>query len=300
MNNRFIDPSTKRKNNIINSSMDMINDVPVFSIIEFNIYGTCNRSCNFCPVSNPDVYNSEHDGISVELFNKILDDLVKINYCGKILFSAFSEPLLHKELEILIADTKQKLPDSRVEIVSNGDLLTLKKMKLIFDAGLDTISISMYDGEHQVEHFNSMAHQCDLDDSKVVLRRRYYQDGNYGITISNRSGLVKSNDFRDVNETGINSLPLLNKCYYPFYMILIDYNGDVLLCPHDWSKKLKFGNLNKEDIWTIWKSKVLNNIRNKLSDANRNFSPCKKCDVLGTVMGKENFDAWLSSGLIEK
>jgi len=299
MNNRFIDPSTKRKRKIINDSMYLIDDIPIFSIIEFNIYGACNRSCSFCPVSNPDIYDNKYEGISVDLFSKILDDLVNINYRGKILFSAFSEPLLHRKLEILISDAKRKLPACRIEIVSNGDLLTLKKLKSIFDAGLDAISISMYDGDHQVEYFNNMARECDLDETKVVLRRRYYKDGNYGITISNRSGLVKSNDYRDKNEINIGSLPLESKCYYPFYMILVDYNGDVLLCPHDWSKKLKFGNLNNDNIWAIWKNKFLNNIRSKLSKSDRKFSPCKKCDVLGTVMGEESFDAWISSGIIE-
>ena len=294
MNNRFIDPSIKRKDTLIKEKLCSFENIPVFSIIEFNIYGNCNRNCNFCPVSNPNIYEKRHEGISVELFNKILDDLVKMDYQGKILFSAFSEPLLHKELDILIFDTKRKLPKARIEIVSNGDLLTSKKLKSIFDSGLDAISISMYDGQHQINHFNSMAAECDLDKTKVILRRRYFEDGNYGITISNRSGLINSNEFRDEDEDKIMELPLKSRCYYPFYMILVDYNGDVLLCPHDWSKKLKFGNLNSENIWDIWKGKVLANLRKKLSNADRNFNPCKSCDVLGTVIGKENFDAWLS------
>ncbi len=299
MDNRYIDQSIKRKEFIVKNKLDYFDNIPVFSIIEFNIYGNCNRECSFCPVSDPAIYEKKHEGISVELFNKILDDLVKINYQGKILFSAFSEPLLHKELEILIFNAKTKLPNIRIEIVSNGDLLTTKKLKSIFDAGLDTISISMYDGKHQIEYFNLMALECELTKSQVILRRRYFEDGNYGITISNRTGLVDSNEYRDENEESIVELPLKQPCYYPFYMILVDYNGDVLLCPHDWSKKLKFGNLKDKNIWDIWKGKVWNNLRRRLSNADRNFNPCKNCDVLGTVIGEENFDSWLSTGLIE-
>lgn len=298
MNNRFIDPSTKRKNLIVKDNLQYFDNIPVFSIIEFNIYGNCNRNCTFCPVSNPALYEKKYEGISVSLFNKILDDLVNIDYQGKILFSAFSEPLLHKDLEILLSQAKNKLPKSRLEIVSNGDLLTAKKLQSIFDAGLDAISISMYDGKHQIEHFNNMALACELDSTQVILRRRYFENGNYGITISNRSGLIDSNEFRDENESSISQLPLKSVCYYPFYMILVDYNGDVLLCPHDWSKRLKFGNLDNENIWDIWKNKVLNQLRARLSASDRNFNPCKKCDVLGTIIGKESFNAWLNSGLI--
>ncbi len=296
--NRFIDPSTNRKKNIVQEKLQFFEKIPVFSIIEFNIYGNCNRSCTFCPVSNPDIYEKKHEGISIELFTKIIDDLKEINYQGKILFSAFSEPLLHKDLEELIFIAKSKLPNVLVEIVSNGDLLTIKRLQTIFDAGLNTISISMYDGQHQIEHFSNMMIECNLDSSQVVLRRRYFENGNYGITISNRSGLIDSNEFRDENEESIVDLPLKNKCYYPFYMILVDYNGDVLLCPHDWSKKLKFGNLENKKIWDIWSSKVWNNLRKRLSNSDRNFNPCKNCDVLGTIIGKENFDSWMKIGLV--
>ena len=27
-------------------------------------------------------------------------------------------------------------------------------------------------------------------------------------------------------------------CYYPSYNFFIDYNGDVLMCSHDWGKKI--------------------------------------------------------------
>ena len=292
MNTRFIDKSTDRKKQIVNDRLSIVGGVPIFSIIEFNITGACNRDCSFCPVSNPEVYTKTKDRLSPILFKKIVKDLLTINYSGKILFSAFSEPLLHKEVEELISIAKEYLPKARLEMVSNGDLLTEKKLKALYSVGLDTINISMYDGFHQIEHFNNMRENANIPESAMVLRRRYYEDGNYGITISNRSGLVDSNEFRDENEQSITQLPLKTQCYYPFYMILIDYNGDVLLCPHDWNKKINFGNLNNENIIDIWKSKKLNNVRKKLSKCDRNFMPCKNCDVLGTVVGKESFDEW--------
>jgi radical SAM protein with 4Fe4S-binding SPASM domain len=292
MDNRFIDLSTTRKKNIVKENLTFIGEVPLFSIIEFNITGSCNRNCSFCPVSDPAVYTKTNTGIEIQLFEKIMNDLKEINYSGKILFSAFSEPLLHKEVEELIATAKKILPNVRLEMVSNGDVLTTKKLKKLFDSGLDTINISMYDGAHQIEYFTKMREEANIHEDGVVLRRRYFENGNYGITISNRSGLINSNEFRDENEVSITELPLKQQCYYPFYMILVDYNGDVLLCPHDWNKTLKFGNLKNEKLFDIWKGKVLNSVRKKLSSSDRNFGGCKACDVLGTLIGKESFDAW--------
>lgn len=292
MNERFIDKSTDRKKAIVKENLTIIDGIPLFSIIEFNITGSCNRSCSFCPVSDPAVYLKTNDGLDVQLFEKIVKDLMEINYNGKILFSAFSEPLLHKQVEDLLAIARKYLPNVRLEMVSNGDVLTTKKLKKLFDAGLDTINISMYDGAHQIEHFTKMKEEAGVPEDGVVLRRRYFENGNYGITISNRSGLVKSNEFRDENEASITELPLKQQCYYPFYMILIDYSGDVLLCPHDWNKTLKFGNLKNEKLFDIWKGKVLNSVRKRLANSDRNFGGCKNCDVLGTLIGKESFDAW--------
>ena len=292
MDNRFIDKSTDRKKEIVKDRLSFVEGVPLFSIVEFNIIGTCNRNCNFCPVSNPDVYTKTTDGLELELFEKIVRELQVINYEGKILFSAFSEPLLHKEVEKLISIAKKYLPNIRLEMVSNGDLLTSKKLKKLYEAGLDTINISMYDGKHQIEHFENIRLEADVPKDVVVTRRRYFEDGNYGITISNRVGLIDSNEYRDENEEAIIDLPLKQPCFYPFYMILVDYNGDVLLCPHDWNKTLKFGNLKTKNLFDIWNGKALNGIRERLSNSDRNFGACKNCDVLGTVIGKDSFEAW--------
>ena len=292
MQHRFIDPSTKRKEKIVKDKLSFYNGVVLPSIIEFNIFGNCNRDCSFCPVSNPKVYTKKNEGITVELFSKIINNLKEINYSGKILFSAFSEPLLHKNIEDLIYIAKNNLPNSRLEIVSNGDLLTSKKLKKLYESGLDTINISMYDGKHQINFFEKIRVEADIPKEVVVLRRRYYENGNYGITISNRVGLIDSNEFRDENEDNILELPLKQVCYYPFYMILIDYDGEVLLCPHDWNKTLKFGNLKQKSFFDIWNGKALNGIRKRLSNSDRNFGACKNCDVLGTIIGKDSFEAW--------
>lgn len=295
---KFIDPSTVRKNKIVSEKLTAIDGFPVFSIVEFNIFGNCNRDCSFCPVSDTTFYKKTKDAIDLKLYQKIMRDLASIDYSGKILYSAFCEPLLHKGIEKLISLTKDILPKSRIEIVTNGDLLNKKKLKALFDAGLDTVSISMYDGAHQKEYFSSIKDSLKLSDEQVVLRRRYFDGENYGITISNRAGLVDSNQYRDKNEQKVVDLPLEENCYYPFYMTLVDYNGDMLLCPHEWRKSTVIGNLANDHIWDLWsKSQKLESIRKMLSNNNRNFTPCASCDVIGKVMGKESYFCWKRGAL---
>ena len=72
----------------------------------------------------------------------------------------------------------------------------------------------------------------------------------------------------------------------------LDYNGDVLMCPHDWGKKRILGNLSKDTFLKIWTSKFAKNTRKRLSESDRNFSPCNVCDVKGTLIGKKHAVAW--------
>ena len=86
--------------------------------------------------------------------------------------------------------------------------------------------------------------------------------------------------------------PLKEPCYYPSYNFFLDYNGDVLMCSHDWGKKNILGNLNNSTLFEIWTSKNANISRENLSNSQRNFSPCDVCDVNGSLIGYEHANAF--------
>ena len=93
------------------------------------------------------------------------------------------------------------------------------------------------------------------------------------------------------------SIKSLNKsmnapCYYPSYTFFIDYNGDVLMCSHDWGKKNILGNLNKNTFKEIWLSENAKKSRFNLANSNRGFSPCDVCDVKGSLIGEAHAKAW--------
>ena len=66
----------------------------------------------------------------------------------------------------------------------------------------------------------------------------------------------------------------------------------MLLCAHDWEKKLIGGNAFKENIFDIWNGKNFNFARNKLKDSNRGFKPCNKCNVDGTLIGEKYYKSF--------
>ena len=86
--------------------------------------------------------------------------------------------------------------------------------------------------------------------------------------------------------------PLKQPCYYPFYKVLIDHNGDVLMCSNDWKKELPMGNLNKDSLISIWSNEKFISLRKKLINKDRKHSPCNVCDVNGLLNGEKAFHRW--------
>lgn len=268
-------------------------ELPPFSSLEFNINGFCNRTCFFCPRSYPSVFKSENRHLDLELFKKTVNDLAKKKFYGRISFSGFSEPLLTKSIEEYILYAKKLLPEMVVEIVTNGDYLTEEKMLSLFKSGIDNLRISLYDGPEQLTKFNTMARNLGLTDKKVICRARYLSaKENYGLTISNRGGALTLKDgplhVRPLAE------PLKQPCYYPFYKMMIDCNGDVLVCSNDWQKKKVVGNIGIDNIFDVWEGSLFHELRMKLIKSDRDMDPCKMCDVNGLYNGEFHFKAWKS------
>ena len=238
---KFFDPSIVRKKKLTdqNYQENLINKIVLPSDVEISESGMCNRKCSFCPRSDPN-YNHVNEFITNELHNKLCNELSELNYQGVIRYSGFVEPMLDKNIYNLIKNAKTFLPKSRIEMVTNGDALNKQRLKKLFDNGLDTILISVYDSEEDAINFEKLCKDLSLKDSQYVIRKRYLPpEEDFGITLSNRAGMMENAEFK------INTLkePLKEPCYYPSYTFFMDYNGDVLMCSHDWGKKNILGNL---------------------------------------------------------
>lgn len=289
----FIDPNIPRKNALQNAHLKAVGPLPdgspVFSEVEFSITGLCNRTCVFCPRVDPKAYPNLNEHLSLELFTKTSRDLSDISYSGRMVFSGFSEPLLHKNVFELLRVGRDILPECQLEIVTNGDRLTARVMTELFEAGLTTLLVSMYDGPEQIHHFESVIEDSSIPPEKVILRKRYLpMEEGYGINLTNRAGTVA------IDEAGVKALrePMDHPCFYTHYRMMIDHHGDVLLCPHDWGKRLIVGNLKDDHIVDLWTGSVLTRTRKRLGGGDRKFAPCNVCDVLGTRQGRQHFNAW--------
>ena len=258
--------------------------LPLPTEIEISESGTCNRKCSFCPRSDENFIDKK-EFISNELYQKLCLELKEFDYQGTIRFSGFVEPLLDKNIYNLINKSRLNLPKVNIELVTNGDPLNKERLLRLFSSGLNKILISAYDNKETADKLEKLCMEAGLNSNQFLVRHRYLsEEKDFGITLSNRAGLMKNAKY------SIASLkePLKKPCYIPSYTFFLDYQGDVLICPHDWGKKIILGNLNKENFLDIWFNEKALYLRKKLNNSNRNFSPCNVCDVEGTLIGEKN------------
>lgn len=255
--------NVERKSPQINDVILQSNGLPIPSHIEINVTDICNRKCIFCPQAHG--FDANNKFIELDLVSKISNDLSDIGFDGLINICGYGEPLLHKK----IVDVVKNLQPHTVEIVTNADYLNSEVAKQLDAAGCNKIIASLYDGPEQIEKIKN------IDSDVVTYRRRWFdEEEEYGLILTNRAGYLPTKKNIDIN----------SPCNYLMYNMFIDWNGDILLCCQDWSRKYKFGNIKETHILDIWNSKEMNDFRKVLLHG-RDINPCKGCDTGGQVYG---------------
>ena len=289
-NNPPLDPketilkNINRKKPILDRDPQFFNGVPIPSWIELSLIDVCNRACSFCPKSDDSIAPNTHQRMTMALIDKLVDDLKKINFEGAFCLCGYGEPMLHKEFYEIV----NKLGVvGGVEIITNGDLVNKKTLVKLFESKATKLIISLYDGPEQVVKFKALIEELNIPKDFVILRDRWYSDkDDYGVKLTNRVGTVNVGNQPNVKDYS------KTKCFYTAYQMLIDWNGDVFLCPQDWQRRQAMGNMMQSNIFDIWSGPILSKYRRKLLSGDRNLNPCNQCNADGMVYGNKHYNAW--------
>lgn len=232
--------------------------IDLFYTILIETNPVCNRKCSYCPnAKNP----RKGKLMSEEIFYKIIDELSEINFKGKICPHFFGEPLLDKRLPKLLKYAKDKLPNVRIVIYTNGDLLTIDLFKELVKLGVNIIEVTEHDekvSENMKIIFNF------LDKNPIYKKHLNYRRNLY---IDERAGLVKSGFEKRARKI----------CTTASYNMTINYKGDIILCCNDYFGKYKFGNVAKEKLIDIWNKKGYRKIRQNNMNGKFSLDICKNC-----------------------
>ena len=233
-----------------------------FTVVEMEICTHCNRKCSYCPASilqtiEPPKYMSD------EVFDRLLNELRKINFFGRISYNIFNEPLLRNDLERFVARIKETLPDSYQLLFTNGDFLSEERYRSLKEAGIN--------------HFRVTMHSFTPIPERPLQTIQYPTD----INLNNCGGTLSK-----LNE------PLDQPCFGPSEMLIVTSTGNVLLCCNDGTKNQIMGNLMKRSLEEIWFSKKFIWIRKLLKNGRRCEGPtiCRNCDATNFVLPGKGYN----------
>lgn len=214
-------------------------------------------------------------------------------YTNQIHIGGRGEPLLCKNiLEILELVVKYK---RKLKLTTNGNKLKSmfndldRILNLRSSFGKYKLIVNCYQGEHQ-----------------YIERKKLYKDypGIY-ITMdrseSNADNNIKSgiltNRGGDLNFNNGNAN---RPCYVLFHQTIINWNGDINLCCHDWKNITHFGNITNTPFSDIWEKGILNYYRHELIKGNRHkFLECRNCDSIENINTSFPLYQKWRSGIVE-
>jgi MoaA/NifB/PqqE/SkfB family radical SAM enzyme len=98
----------------------------------------CNIECVTCFRNN---WNEPMGRMSEATFEAILDGLSRLDSTPTVYFGGIGEPLVHRRTIEWVARAKQI--GTRVEMITNGTLLTEKRSRELIEAGLDLLWVSI-------------------------------------------------------------------------------------------------------------------------------------------------------------
>ena len=218
-----------------------------FSVVEIETTTYCNRKCTYCPNSISDRGDIKNIRLMEEsLFRKIIDELAEIRFNGRLSPHFYGEPLTDKRLPILLSYARNKLPEAKIVIYTNGDLLNEDTYNELKKAGVDLFHVS-----------NPVGLNINKKDIKV-----------YNLTkeeLYNRGALL------DIPKKKASC------CLLPYNNLVINYRGDIVLCCNDFYSTKTFGNLKEESLIDIWNKKEYKLIRNELKEGILILDICKGC-----------------------
>lgn len=220
------------------------------SVVEIEVNSRCNRRCVYCPNSLQN-RSSTDKFMDVPLFKKIIGELAAIEFCGRLSFHFFNEPLICRDLEAMVAWARAQLPWAYLVLFTNGDLLTDRRHADLLEAGIDHFLVTRHDFDGYPERpFQSVQHPSNF-------------------TLSGRGGTIART-----------SEPLEVACFGPTEVMIVTVNGDVVLCHEDAERRHVMGTLAAQSLTEVWFSERFRMFRERLERGDRAAAGamCGACD----------------------
>lgn len=284
----------------------------------FPVYA-CNFRCNYCVFSTKPSergFVSDETVMDFNLFAKCVDDMSRFPDKLKVLrFVGMGEPLLHRQLAEMVAYTVKSSITDRVEILTNGSLLTPEVTDAFLKAGLARLIISIQ-GTSAAKYKQVCGADIDFDLFLDNIRYFYEHKGAAQLHIKVIDYALDGPEdeqkfyglFGDICDTiGVEfagpiypwvdyeavlqgrdsavtqfGLPLseLHICPQPFFTLQINPDGKVVPC-YSIDYPCIVGDCHDQSVTEIWNSRTFTEFRRTMLDGAQHASnACAVCNII--------------------
>jgi len=275
----------------------------------------CNFRCTYCLHSLPgetlQSMGFKKEILPFSVFQRAIDDMRTFSKPLKsLIFAGHGEPLLHPDIARMVAYAKEKQVAERVEIVTNGSLLTNDLSDDLISAGLDRLRISVQGVNADIYH---MVAGVKIDLNQYISNIRYFYENknNTDVYIKIIDMALKSDEdekrfyqlFKSVSDTAaieytipfVNEIDLSEKtplkrakqghmpqevqiCPMPFYQMVLLPSGNITGCCAV-KPPVVYGSVENASLKDMWENNIRSDfIFTQLTNRWKN-SVCRECSV---------------------
>ena len=293
--------------------------MPLYVMIEPT--SRCNISCEMCERSLF-TFNREEKDMPLCKFKKIIDELS--DYLIFVVLWNYGEPLLHEDLEEMVAYCSQK---GIISIVStNGLLLERQRSIKLISAGLKYLIVSVdgankqvYDKYRKGSDFEKVARNVKgvcllrrqmrsafpiVELQCIVMKHNEFQVEHFfhmaELWGADRASLKKFSTLLRYGYPG-NFLPENNRfileafregkdvhkrfCVTPWRSLVINSDGNIIPCCSDYFSIRKIGNAFSDNIRDVWNNQKYIEFRKAIKENISAVEICSDCPHVGAQEG---------------
>jgi radical SAM protein with 4Fe4S-binding SPASM domain len=189
------------------------------------------------------------------VFNKIMFELNKMNYKGRISLYLMNEPFLDDKILDLIKMAASSCKEARINISTNGVIPNKTHIAKAYEFGLTDCDVSCYS--------DAMWNKWKDENVNAIDMRGYKYDYN------NRGGNIEAGEGKEIG----------GYCERPFQQMYINAFGKAVLCCSDYKFQVIMGDIRKQKLKDIWNGEMYTKYREQLKTGERKgLTLCENCN----------------------
>ncbi len=303
----------------------------------------CNFKCFYCMHSTRGVAGGELEkmGFSIahmnmELFDKLVRDIMEFPQQPKrICFSGLGEPLTNQNVPEMIRKLRNAGFSGRIDVISNGSLLTHEMSDALIEAGISRIQISVQGLTN--EKYREVS-GSDVEIAQILDNVKYFFEHEKEATIYVKiiDSLLETEEdrkrffdmFEDICDTIFvehlvvmqqqmgdhggrvdSTKNLMGECVAPrevcgvmFYFLQVNIDGETFPCSTPGlTNSFSMGNAREKPLKEIWDGKKRNDlIRANLMNGYASIPVCSKCSSCVAVADDSEYMDDCRKEILEK